>query len=92
MTELTRRWALDASNNRFAVGDLVITTKRCWFGPGIRGEVAMITEDVVVIATDAVFMERITVRHFHVLIVRRRTGLAVWLRRQRQKVNERTNR
>lgn len=92
MTGSTRRWALDADNNRFAVGDLVTTTKWCWFGPGIRGEVATITQDTVIVATDLPIRERVTIRHFHVLIVRRRTGLVVWLRKRRQRVNERTSR
>lgn len=86
-----RHWGLDATNSRFAVGDLVTTTKRCWFGPGIRGEVKAITMDAVTITTDLAVQELFTVRHFHVLIVERRTGLVAWLRRLYRRVNERIN-
>lgn len=87
-----RSWGLDVTNHRFAVGDLVTTTKRCWFGPGIRGEVSVITMDAVTIVTDMVHGELVTVRHFHTLVVERRTGVAARLRRLRRRVNERTTR
>jgi hypothetical protein len=87
-----RSWGLDAANHRFAVGDLVTTTKRCWFGPGIRGVVKTITMDAVTLSTDLSVQELFTVRHFHVLVVERRTGTAVKLRKLRRWINERTTR
>jgi len=92
VTRNERSWGLDATNSRFAVGDLVTTTKRCWFGPGIRGVVKTITMDAVTLSTDLSVQELFTVRHFHVLVVERRTGVAARLRRLRRRVNERTNR
>lgn len=87
-----RTWALDATNRRFAVGDLVTTTKRCWFGPGIRGEVKAITMDAVTLSANLAHQDVVTVRHFHVLTVERRTGVAVRLRRLWRRLNERTTR
>jgi hypothetical protein len=76
-------WSLDAAGRRFQVGDLVTTTKRSWFGPGVRGEVLSVRwEDVTVtLATDLTARGRVTVRHHHVLVVERHTGVRVWLRK-----------
>lgn len=95
-----RSSSFDAVNHRFVVGDLVTTTKRCWFGPGIRGEVGTITRestvtgasDAVTIVTDMVDGGLVTVRNHHTLVVERRTGIAVKLRRLWRKATERMNR
>lgn len=69
----------------------MVTTKRCWFGPGIVGEVVTLTRDGVSLATDLTVRGRVTVRHYHVLVVERRTGLRVRLRRAWQHAKEMRN-
>lgn len=86
---MSRRWALDVVNRRYMVGDVVVTTKKSWFGPGIRGEVVSISEDMVTLTTNLTIRQRITVRHFHVLVAERRTGLRVRLRKLWIRLNER---
>lgn len=92
MRQNGRSRGLDATHSRFAAGDLVTTTKGCWFGPGIRGEVQLVTRDVVTLAADLGTQRLFTVRHCHVLVVERRTGLVARLRELWRRVSERTTR
>ncbi len=82
-------WALDAARRRYQVGDVVITGKASWFGPGIRGEVTKITLDQVTLVTGETAVPEVTVRPYHVLVVERRTGALLRLKKLWQKLNER---
>lgn len=78
-----KSWARDVTGRYFQVGDVVTTTKKSWFGPGIQGEVISIRWDdmTATLATTLTVRGRVTVRHNHLLVVERRTGTAVTLRR-----------
>lgn len=93
MSDLNRPWpwAKDAANRLYRAGDLVVTTKRSWFGPGIVGEVVEVTLDSVTIATDLTAVGRLTVRPYHVLVQERRTGAGHRLRYLWKRVSERMN-
>lgn len=90
MSQLDRPWpwAKDAAGQLYRVGDLVVTTKRCWFGPGLVGEVLAITLGSVDVSTSLTEVGKLTVRPYHVLVQERRTGLRVRLRSVRKQVSE----
>lgn len=93
MSDLSRAWpwALDAARRRYRIGDLVTTTRRSWFGPGIVGEVSEITLSAVTVTTGFPNLSQVTVRPYHVLILERRTGAVACLKRLWKRVNERMN-
>jgi len=84
-------WALDAAHRRYHVGDVVVTGKASWFGPGIRGEVTEITMGMVTLRTELSAAPQLRVRPYHVLVQERRTGVRVQVRKLWRKVNERMN-